>query len=105
MGTIIWKHLDEERGAFYVTIFTDWESALCSGSRMCAGNHKQACDREPLQKINKRNRKHGADEEPESEGAEAEDGKYVPSEPWTPQSGCVHRKPGLRIPFYEDLSG
>lgn len=23
-------------------------------------------------------------EEPESEGAEAEDGKYVPSEPWTP---------------------
>ena len=34
-------------------------------------------------KINKRNRKHGADEEPESEGAEAEDGKYVPSEPWT----------------------
>jgi len=79
MGTIIWKHLDEERGAFYVTIFTDWESALCSGSRMCAGNHKQACDREPLQKINKRNRKHGADEEPESEGAEAEDGKYVPS--------------------------
>ena len=31
--------------------------------------------------------------------------KYVPSEPWTPQSGCVHRKTGLRIPFYEDLSG
>lgn len=23
----------------------------------------------------------------------------------TSQSGCVHRKTGLRIPFYEDLSG
>ena len=54
---------EEERGALYVRILTDRKSAVCAGDRVCPWHAQQAYDKQPLQKINERNRKHGTDQE------------------------------------------
>ena len=51
--------LDEERGTDYAGIFTDRENALCPGSDLCARDTQHTRNRQPLQKIDQRNRKHG----------------------------------------------
>ena len=57
---------EEERGALYVRILTDRKSAVCAGGRVWSWHDQQACDKQPLQKINERNRKHCTDQEQKS---------------------------------------
>ena len=92
MKTIIWNHLDEERGAFYVAIFTDGKNAVCPWRDLPSRNYQQACNKQPLQKINKRNGKHGVNQKQKFKSAEAENGKSVSCEPRDQESGFVHRK-------------
>lgn len=52
-----WNHVPAEsrrkKGeAKYVTVFTDWKSAVCVGDYVWPGRNQQACDKQPLQKIN-----------------------------------------------------
>ena len=100
MKTIIWNHLDEERGAFYVAIFTDGKNAVCPWRDLPSRNYQQACNKQPLQKINKRNGKHGVNQKQKSKSAEAENGKSVSCEPRNQESGFVHRKTTVWISVF-----
>ena len=78
--------------AIYVTVFTDRKSIIRVGDCVWPGRDQQACDKRPLQKISKRNRKHGTDKESEFAAVSAADRKYAHAEPWNPKYKCVHRK-------------